>query len=714
MSIARPGGQVLVSSSTAALVDDELRDLGEHRLKDLSAPERIYQAGSDEFPPLRTLYQTNLPVPSTPFLGREEELASVRELLAQDEIRLLTLTGPGGTGKTRLALQAASSAADCYPDGVWWVSLAPLRDPQLVLPAAARALGAQASLEAHVGDRRMLVLFDNFEHVIEAGPALTTLLSSCPGLDVLVTSRALLHLSGEHEYAVPPLRPEEGVDLFSARARAVRQDFVPDDAVRKLCRRLDDLPLPLELAAARTKVLSPGEILERIDRRLPLLTGGARDLPERQRTLEATIQWSYELLSEHEQVLVRRLAVFAGGCTADAAEEVAAAELDTLQSLVENSLLRYGAGRYWMLATIREFAADRVEQSGEAGAVRRLHTEYFVDLVDSAGLTLEPEGDQDYEPIRVELDNIRAALDWGLEGDPVLALRLAAALDGFWAVTAPDEGMRRLEALLRRAPDAPLELRARGYRAFGSSANPAGDDAGAEHAYEQSLDAYRRLGDDRGTAAILLRLGMSAFYRGDLDRGFELGGECLELSRAIGFRAPEAQALSLLGEVEWARGNLAAGSDLIEQSAILAGEIGFPWWRARSLRKLVDCLLELDRPDDAAAAARESLMLIHSMHDRQMTVFTLARLARLAAESGFEHRAGVIWGAIEAEEKRGRMGAWAKERDRLGAPVLAHAGPAFERGREEGALLELDEVVELALEEKALGASAHVEPAEVS
>jgi len=700
------GGQVLVSASTAALVDDELRDLGEHRLKDLSAPERIYQANFGDFSPLRTLYQTNLPVPSTPFVGREEELISARRLIDDRDVRLLTLTGPPGTGKTRLALQAVASAAESYPDGVWWVPLAPLRDHELVLPTAARALGAQASLETHIADQRMLVLFDNFEQVVEAGPKLVGLLSACPSLDIVATSRELLRLSGEHEYSVPPLRPDEGVDLFSARARSVDPGFTADEAVPELCRRLDDLPLTLELAAARIKVLSPAQILERIDHRLPLLTGGARDLPERQRTLEATIQWSYELLSDVEQRLFRLLAVFSGGCTLEAAERVADAELDSLQSLVEKNLLRRTADRYWMLQSIREYAVGRLESSGEAENIRRSHAVHFLELVEAAGLSLEPEGEQQFSPVREELDNLRAALDWGLEADPKLALSLAASLDGFWAVTAPDEGMRRLDALLRKAPDAPLDLRARALRAFGSSANPAGDDAGAERAYELSLAAYRELGDERGTAVLLLRVAMSAFYRGDLERAAEVNEECLEVSRAIAYPAPEAQALGLAGELEWVQGDAERGAELMGQSANLAGEIGFTWWRSRMLRKLVDCLLDLQRVDEAAVAARESLALIHSMRDRQMTVFTLARLARLAVESGDERQAGVIWGAIEAEEKRNPMGAWTKEKERLGAPVLAHVGPEFDRGRSEGAELDLDAAVGVALQEEAAGASA--------
>jgi predicted ATPase len=692
------GGQVLVSAATTALAgEDLLRDLGEHRLKDLSAPERLYQLGTDDFPPLRSLYQTNLPVPSTPFLGRTEELAQIFGLLARGEVRLVTLTGPGGVGKTRLALQAAGVASDAYPDGVWWVPLAPLRDPELVLPTAARALGAKEELAPHIGDRSMLILLDNFEQVIEAGPGLGEVLSACPRLDVLVTSREPLHLAAEREYAVPPLAPAEGVELFSARARALNPDFEANGVVTEICRRLDDLPLALELAAARTKVLSPDQILERLEQRLPLLTGGARDLPERQRTLRATIQWSYDLLAENERQLLCRLAVFSGGCTLEAAEKVAAADIDTLQSLMEKSLLRHTQERYWMLESIREYAAEHLEDSGEAASLRRRHADYFLERVETAGLALEPEGEQQYGLVRQELDNVRAALDWGFETDPERALRLASALDGFWAVMAPTEGMRRLEALLQRAPNAALAVRARAFRAYGSSANPAGDDEAAERAYEQSLDAYRKIGDERGVAVLLHRLGTSAFYRGDNERAGRLAAESLSLSRELGYDVVESQALGLAGEVEYALGNRELGAKLIEESANLASEVGFPWWRSRMLRKLVDCMLELGETSKAEACARESLQLLYDIGDRQMMVFALVRLARIAAETGRAEDAGVLWGAIETEEERSPMGAWANERARLSAPVLVHGGPDFDRGEKRGRELSLEEIVELAL-----------------
>ena len=352
IAAAGHGGQVLISASTAALRGtDGLLDLGERRLKDLSAPERIYQLGEEGFPPLKSLYRTNLPIPATPFVGREHELAEVCRLL--EDARLLTLTGPGGTGKTRLGLQAAAEAEERYPDGIFWVPLAPLRDSELVLATAGQALGAQDGLAEHLADKSLLLLFDNFEHVVEAAPGLTELLASCPNVHLLVTSRELLRVPGEQAYPVPPLEPEDGTKLFVARARAALPSFVASDTVPELCARLENLPLALELAAARIRVLSPDQLVERLSRRLDLLKAG-RGVDARQQTLRATIEWSHELLTDDEQRLFARLSVFTGGCTIESADSVCEADLDTLESLVDKSLVRIREGdRFWMLETIR-------------------------------------------------------------------------------------------------------------------------------------------------------------------------------------------------------------------------------------------------------------------------------------------------------------------------------------------------------------------------
>ena len=383
IAAAGHGGQVLVSASAARLAELDLTDLGEHRLKDLSAPERLYQLGDGEFPPLKSLYRTNLPVPATPFLGRERELAEVSELLARDDVRLLTLTGPGGTGKTRLALQAVAQACDAYPDGVFWVSLAPVRDPALVLQEASHAVGARDGLAEHLADRQLLLLLDNFEHLVDAAAGLADLFAACPNLRLVVTSRELLQLPGEQAYPVSPLSAEDGMELFTVRARASLPGYMPSPVTATVCERLENLPLALELAAARVRVLRPEQLLERLSDRLDLLRAG-RGADPRQQTLRATIEWSHDLLEDEERRLFTRLSVFRGGSTLEAAEEVAVAGLDTLQSLVDKSLVRHSEGRFWMLETIREYAAERLEASDEARQLRGRHAAWFVALAEEA------------------------------------------------------------------------------------------------------------------------------------------------------------------------------------------------------------------------------------------------------------------------------------------------------------------------------------------
>jgi predicted ATPase len=524
------GGQVLVSSATASLVErTDLHDLGEHRLKDLSAAEQIYQLGEQTFPPLNTLHQTNLPIPTTPFLGRERELAEVTALLEQADVRLLTLTGPGGTGKTRLAAQAAAALTEHYPNGTWWVPLAPLREPELVLATAAKVLGSQNGLAEHIGDRSMLLLFDNFEQVVAAAPDVAALLAVCPKLDVLVTSREPLRLTAEREYPVPPLAHAEGIGFFTSRARAVIPDFDPDDTVSEICSRLDDLPLALELAAARVKALSSRQILERLEQRLPLLTGGPRDLPERQRTLRATIEWSYELLDGNERQLFSRLSVFSGGCTLDAAEEVTGADVDTIQSLVDKSLVRYSTDRYWILETIREFAVGRLEESGEAKELERRHTAHFLALAEEADLNLRGNTADWLERLELEHDNLRSTLD-RLEsaGETQTALQLAGALGRFWYLRGHQaEGARRLTRVLD-ADHEPTAQRTRALNAASTLSLVTGDAATAAAYGEEALAVHRQLGDRSGEAQSLFVLAHAAAEKRDFERGRELFEESLQ------------------------------------------------------------------------------------------------------------------------------------------------------------------------------------------
>jgi predicted ATPase/class 3 adenylate cyclase len=478
------GGQVLLSETTRAALDErfQVRDLGEHRLKDLSGHQRLYQLLVEmlaaEFPPLNTLDNraTNLPAQPNAFIGRARELDEIGELLPRDDVRLLTLTGTGGAGKTRLALQVAASVIDAFDNGVFAVPLSSVRDWELVVPTIATTLGLHEqsgetvleTLTEFLRDRRMLLVLDNLEQVTPVAPVLAGLLAAAPGLKLLVTSRTPLRLTGEHTYAVRPLAVDESVRLFAERAQAAVADFTVtaenEATVREICLRLDGLPLAIELAAPRVRTLTPRALLRRLDQRLTLLTGGAEDLDERQRTLRATIEWSYDLLSSREQALFVRLAVFVGGCRLEAAEALCDAGdtlLDDLESLVEKSLLRQradsdGEPRFWMLETLREFALEQPEGATEEAG--RRHADWFADLAECLD-TESRTGDQPASIARLEDDygNFRAAIGWARERDEgELLLRLATALWPFWATHGyVAEGRRTLENALERASRRP-------------------------------------------------------------------------------------------------------------------------------------------------------------------------------------------------------------------------------------------------------------------
>ena len=687
------GGQVVVSAATAALSHTEgLRDLGEHRLKDLSAPERLYQLGDEEFPPLRSLYRTNLPVPPTPFLGRERELSEVIELL-HDGARLLTLTGAGGSGKTRLALQSAGAVSEAFPDGVYWVPLAPLRDPELVLDAAAKSLDAE-DVVRHIADKRLLLYFDNFEHLLAASTDVAELVGACPNLKVLVTSREPMHLSGEQEYAVPPFVHQEGVGFFMARARAVDPAFEAHPAVAEICSRLDNLPLALELAAARVKALPPEQLLERLEQRLPLLTGGPRDLPERQRTLRAAIAWSYDLLDEDAQRAFRGLGVFVGGCTLAAAEEVAGADLELLQSLLDKSLLRRTQDRYWLLETIREFALEQLREAGEYDAVARRHFDFFAALAESAHLAADADDSPQPDRVIKEADDLRAAIDWAAAaGEVERATSLTVSLEQFWVASSPHEGARRLAVLLEHADELPPLLRARALRARGGSTFIVGDYAEGARWHKAALAAFRELGDDARTAHVLLRQAIDAWHSGDLGRAKALAEESRALHSST---RDEAEALYVLGNVAFTEGRGEEALELLSRSADLSGQVGLRWFQEGALLNYAEYALELGRLDEALAPAREVVETAHSMHDRRHVVFGLALLAWLAVERGELEHAGRLWGAVEAEAERAPVGQWEVEQDEYASHVVRD-DPAFKRGRAAGRSLTCDQAVDEAL-----------------
>jgi predicted ATPase/class 3 adenylate cyclase len=702
IAAAGHGGQVLVSSSTASLVGtDALRDLGEHRLKDLSAPERIYQLGDGEFPPLKSLYRTNLPVPATPFLGREHELAEVLGLL--EGARLLTLTGPGGTGKTRLGLQAAAEASDRYPDGVFWVPLAPLRDADLVLETAGQALGAKDGLDEHVSDKSLLLLLDNFEHVVEAAVGLAELLADCPNLQLLVTSRELLRLPGEQAYPVPPLEPEDGTELFLARAHAVDPGFAASAAVPELCARLEQLPLALELAAARVRVLSPEKLLDRLSSRLDLLKAG-RGVDPRQQTLRATIEWSHDLLDEDEQRLFARLAVFRGGCTLESAEQVCDADLDTLQSLVDKSLVRVReVDRFWMLETIREYALERLEASGEANELRRRHAEHFLALAEEA----EPyarEVDADWlDRLDRELDNLRAALDW-LEsaGETQLALRLAGALDDLWVTKGHvAEGSRRVEAALA-ADESPTAARAKALNTAADLAVGHADVAHARLRAEQALSLHRQLGDDWGTAGSLFLLGHAAADDEDYETARALWEESLELWKKV---ADHHYTLITTRMLAWAYHELGESDRarrVMEDVLAEARAAGDKHIQVHALESLAIDAAHEGRVDEAAAMLREAHELNRELGDRYREAVIVCRFARVLALAGRAEAAARVLatGEMLYEEMGSSPMAWLKRGNDEALALIREEldETALDEAYEQGKSLTADEAVALALD----------------
>jgi predicted ATPase len=604
IATAGHGGQVLLSQATADLAAVDVRDLGLHRLKDLSAPERLFQLGTDNFPPLKTLHETNLPVPATPFLGRERELDDIAGLLRRRDVRVVTLTGPGGSGKTRLALQAAGAAADDYAHGVWWVPLASVSDPTLVEIAAAQALGSKDTLSATVGDKRLLLLLDNFEHLLDAAAGVAETIASSPHVTVLVTSREPLHIDGEWEIAVDPLQEQEAAELFLQRAAAVRSDFAANGEVTEICRRLDCLPLAIELAAARVKALSLPVLLERLEQRLPLLAGGSRTAPERQRTLRATIVWSHDLLAPAEQELFARLAVFAGGCTLEAAEEICGADLDDIASLVDKSLLRHSGDRYWMLETIREFAVERLDELPDADSLRDRYAAWFVALGERAAPELHARrGPEWLDRLEAEHANLRTSLDHLIaKNDVEGALRLSGSIWTYFVTRGHwTEGRRIAAAVLAAADDAEPEL---------------------------LIDAV-------WGAAIL------ALWQGDVVEGEERAARLLELSREAGLQRAEAAGLHVLAIAAEKRGEYEKARALTEESLVLARALDDGWLISVGTNNLGSSWMGQEDYERAVPLFEESLAIGEARGD-------VDRRARALANLGFATRGlGDPAGALE-------------------------------------------------------------------
>lgn len=627
IAAAGHGGQVLLSKETSAALDLHVTDLGEHRVKDFDQPVWILQLGSVRFPPLKTISNTNLPHPASSFVGREREVSAVIALL-QDGTRLLTLSGPGGTGKTRLAIEAATALVPEFPNGVFWVGLATLTDPALVTDTIAQTLGAKDGLAEHVSERDMLLVLDNLEQVIDAAPELSPLLSACPNLRMLVTSRELLRIQGEVEYEVPPLAETEAVELFCTRS-----GLHADDTIAELCRRLDDLPLAVELAAARTSVLSPQRILERLSQRLDLLKGG-RDADPRQATLRATIEWSHDLLFESEKELFARLAVFRGGCTLEAAAEVAEADLDTLQSLVDKSLVRHTDDRFWMLETIRGYAVERLTDSPGAEELRRRHAEHFLALAEEAEPYLRRHSKEWLDCVEEEHDNVRAALDHlEASGETQSVLRMAGAVIDFWGIRGHyAEASRRLESAIR-ADERPTAARAKALNAASDCAMTAKDAATAKLRAEEALVLHRRLGDAWGAAHSVFLLGDVAANGGDWEQGRQLFEGCAQSFRDLGDEHLALWASRMLGWMYSELGDPRAGP-LHEDNLRRARVSGNGYIQADCLEALAFNAVREHRARDAIPLLEEANRTWADLADTFRLGVSAIRFARVLAAEG--------------------------------------------------------------------------------
>jgi predicted ATPase/class 3 adenylate cyclase len=730
IAAAGHGGQVLVSQATRALLDTaiELRDLGEHWLKDLSEPERLFQLGTEEFAPLTSLSNTNLPTPVSSMVGRRSEVEQICDLLGGGRSRLVTLTGPGGTGKTRLAVEAASVLLPRFANGVFFVELAPITDPRLVVSEIAHALGTrergprgpEEELIAHLRSRALLLVVDNFEQVLEAAPVLARLLRACSRLAILVTSRSALRLTGEQEFPVPPLElPSsrarsaeelarcESVVLFVERARAVAPGFAITDRtapeIATICRRLDGIPLAIELAAARTKLLDPRELLARLERSLPLLTGGPRDVPDRQRTLRATIDWSYDLLDRGERGLLARLAVFAGTFGLDAAQDVAEADLETMSTLIDGSLLRPSEGsRFVMLETIREYAQERLEESDASDQLRTRHSAYYLALAERAEAELAgPEQLAWLDLLEADHDNLRAGIAWLGSREPLLRLRLVVALRRFWYVRGHlTEGRRHLEEALAEG-EAPPHLRQRAMSAIAATALIQGDYEEATRWAEQVVDVARAAGDPAPLANALSNLGGTVIAAGDVERAAALLEESVVLAQEAGDERVLALALNNLGDVALTAGDYRRAEASFEESLGLLRGRGDAANVARSLFNLGAVAFRLDRREDAREHLRESITICRDLGDKEDLAWCLEGFAAIAAAEGEPERAGLLLGA--GEMLLGDMGAALKPFERqlheeTFASVLRSLGDAgLADTLSRGAELTTDDAVDLAL-----------------
>ena len=687
---------------------DELRQLQTLMLRQDPALDRAVDAQAAS---------VDLPAPPNPLRGRDNELRELQNLLGSDDVRLVVLTGAGGSGKTRLAIEVARCVAERFADGAAFVPLAAAREADLTPAVVASALGVPQltdqpldALTTHLRARELLLVLDNFEQLRAAGPMLVVLMAKAPGLKILVTSRVVLHVSGEHVYPVEPLPVDAAAGLFVERARTAdpRLDSFDPGTVDALCQRLDRLPLAIELAASHLRALTPAELLKRLDTRLPLLTDGPHDLPARQQKLRSTLEWSFDQLDDEARRDLGALSVFAGGWTMDGATAVLeAGELtpQRIRALVDHSLVvrttLADRSRFVMLETVREFAAEQLTSSGEAETFRRRHAEHALRLAQSFNLSIDSLGTptpKRYDLAAVEQDNMRAALDWAQCRDPMLGLSLMAALEQFWVTNNPRESVRRLTDLLAAAGDVPLDVRARALRDLGGCNEVSGDWQAAGEYYRQSLDLYRQIGDEAGELRLMHRVTLIAFVRGDLETARKVTDDGLRRATALGLRYERSELLRSASVIAFRSGDPKLAYDLERESLELLRGIGpWAWGETSRLRTMAEIASHLGWHGRADEHGREALAIARLSGDRIKSLIALAALAVVAIRAGDVERAGRIWGAIETEERRSFLGWWSTYRGRYDEVANARAGAAFEEARAAGREVALDDMIEEAL-----------------